>query len=37
MIDPDYGYTLEELVTDDRYSGSGYEVKMIIRLAIYDE
>lgn len=37
MIDPDYGYTLEEIVTEDRYSDKGYEVRMIIRLAIYDE
>lgn len=36
MIDPDYGYTLDELVTGDRYS-DGYNVKLTITLAVYDE
>ena len=36
MIDPDYGYNLNELVIADRYT-SDYQIKLIIKLALYDE
>lgn len=36
MIDPNYGYTLDELIIADRYT-SGYQIKLIIKLALYDE
>ena len=36
MTDPDYGYTLDELITADRYT-SGYRIKLVIKLALYDE
>ena len=36
MIDPDYGYSLAELVIADRYT-TGYQIKLIIKLALYDE
>ena len=36
LIDPYYGYTLDELVIADRYS-DGYNIKLTIELAIYDE
>lgn len=36
MIDPDYGYTLDELVIADRYT-AGYRIKLIIKLALYNE
>ena len=37
MIDPDYGYTLDELVIADRYSEEECRIKMVIKLAVYDE
>ena len=36
MIDPEYGYNLTELVIGDRFS-EGYNIKLIIGLAIYNE
>ena len=36
MTGPDYGYTLDELITADRYT-SGYRIKLVIKLALYDE
>ena len=36
MMDPDYGYTLDELIIADRYT-TGYQIKLIIKLALYDE
>lgn len=36
MIDPDYGYTINELVLGDRFS-EGYNIKLVIELATYNE
>lgn len=36
MIDPDYGYTIDELIIADRYT-TGYQIKLVIKLALYDE
>ena len=36
MIDPEYGYTLGELIIPDRYT-TDCQIKLIIKLALYDE
>ena len=36
MIDPNYGYTLDELVIPDRFAAD-CQIKLIIKLALYDE
>ena len=36
MIDPEYGYTLDELIIPDRYT-TDCQIKLIIKLALYDE
>ena len=36
MIDPDYGYTMNELVIGDQLS-EGYNIKLVIELAVYNE
>ncbi len=37
MIDPYYGYTLDELVVADQDSGEKYNIRLTIELAVYDE
>lgn len=37
MIDPSYGYTLDELIVADQDSGEEYNIKLTIELAVYDE
>ena len=36
LLDPDYGYTLDELVIGDRYT-EGYNIKLVVQLATYNE
>ena len=36
LTDPDYGYSIDELVIGDRFT-DGYNIKLIIELATYNE